>query len=314
MILAQLLGQRIDVGPGLLHREMEMRSGREPGRTDVADKLPDTNVAARLHSGRDLGQVAVDADHLVLMLEANAIAQLALPSGALHLAVRDSFDRLAIFGDQVNADVGAIGVENRMIAMEREAGGNVLEVEREAQELRTECVSLFVIQVGTAVLVQERDCGQRTAPKTDLRRLDVADQRVGAVAADLYLVDQFDCGAGCETLQVMSIRERILERLDDWLGYIVLGRRTLEAVLDRERHLDRPDEIFDGAERRFEHAGTETRLGDSGVGVEIVPEAAHLAGLGIFVEGQRMTAVKISVRGDALNVGGPLVSVVPLHP
>src|ERR1700687_3468578 len=156
MILAELLGQRINVGPGLLHRKVEMRSGREPGRSDVADKLPDTNVAARFHPRRYFRQVTVDADHPVLMLDPYAVAQLPLPSRALNLAVGDRSDRLAIFGNQVNANVGAVCVENRMITVKREARGDVLEVERVAQELRTERVSPLVIQVATAVLVQKR--------------------------------------------------------------------------------------------------------------------------------------------------------------
>ena len=79
------------------------------------------------------------------MFYPHAIAELALPSGALNLAVRDRFDGLAVFGHEVNAYVGAVCVQNRMIAMEREARRYVLEVERELQRLRTERAVLFVI-------------------------------------------------------------------------------------------------------------------------------------------------------------------------
>jgi hypothetical protein len=89
--------------------------------------------------------MAVDADHLMLMLNADAIAELALPPRAYHSAIGDGLDRLAVFGDQIDADVRPILVQDRMIAMKGEARGNVLEIERELQGLRTERVALFVI-------------------------------------------------------------------------------------------------------------------------------------------------------------------------
>ena len=61
-----------------------------------------------------------------------------------------------------------------------------------------------------ALLVAERDRGQSAGPEADLRCLDVADQGVAAVAADFFLVDQFDRRAGRETIQIVSIGERIL--------------------------------------------------------------------------------------------------------
>src|SRR5271166_5480046 len=71
VILTKLLSQRIYPRPVFFHREVQMRPGREPGRTYISNHLRDMNVAARLHLGTDLRQVAVDADHLVLMLDAD---------------------------------------------------------------------------------------------------------------------------------------------------------------------------------------------------------------------------------------------------
>src|SRR5271154_6340225 len=117
----------------------------------------------------------------MLVLDANAIAQLATPSGADDPAIGYGLNRLAVLGDQVDAHVRPVFVQDRMIAVKGEAGRDVLEIERELQRLRTERVALFV---------GERDSCQRAAAKADLGGLHVADQRVRAVAADLLLVNQ----------------------------------------------------------------------------------------------------------------------------
>ena len=81
----------------------------------------------------------------MLVLDADAIAQLAAPSGANDLAVGNGFNRLAVFGDQVDADVRPVLMQDRMIAVEGEAGRDVLEIQRELQRLRTERVTLLII-------------------------------------------------------------------------------------------------------------------------------------------------------------------------
>src|SRR5258708_855258 len=169
-----------------------MRPGREAGRSYIADDLPDMNVAARLHLRTDLRQMTVDADHLILMLDADAVAELALPSRADDRAVRDTLNWLAVLRDQIDAYVGPVLVQDRMIAMESEAGGYVLEIERELQRLRTECVALFVIQMSAAVLVRERERSQSAAAETDLRCLQIGDQGVRAVATDFLIVNKLD--------------------------------------------------------------------------------------------------------------------------
>src|SRR5580704_13196115 len=87
VVLAELLRQRIDPGAVFFHREVEMRSGRKAGRTHVSNQLPHVNRTARLHLGTNLREVTVDADHLMLMLDADAIAELAAPSRAYDRAV-----------------------------------------------------------------------------------------------------------------------------------------------------------------------------------------------------------------------------------
>ncbi len=81
----------------------------------------------------------------------------------------------------------------------------------------------------------------------------------------------------------MTIRERVLQRFDNRLGDIVLGRGALEAVFDRERHLDRTNVVFDRPDGSLEDTGAEARPDDGIILVEIVFEAAHLASLGILI-------------------------------
>src|ERR1700722_12793785 len=82
VVLAEFLGQRIDPGAVFFHREVEMRSSGKAGRTHVSNVLPHMNGTARLHVGTNLREVTVDADHLMLMLDADAVAELAAPSRA----------------------------------------------------------------------------------------------------------------------------------------------------------------------------------------------------------------------------------------
>src|ERR1700722_3822254 len=98
-----------------------MRPGREAGGTYISDQLPHMNACARLHLRTDLRQMTVDADQIVLMLDADRVPELALPSRADHGAIGDTLNRFAVLCDQINADVRAVFVEDRMIAMEGEA-------------------------------------------------------------------------------------------------------------------------------------------------------------------------------------------------
>src|SRR5271155_1147758 len=104
------------------------------------------------------------------------------------------------------------------------------------------------------VFVRERDGGQRAAAKADLRGLPVPSQRIRAVAADLLLVNQLDRGSRLEPVKIMAIRERVLQRFDNWLWYPVLCGGALEVVLDCKRHLYWANVVLDGPDGGLEHA------------------------------------------------------------
>src|SRR5271166_4130070 len=134
-----------------------------------------------------------------------------------------------------------------------------------------------------ALLVGERDSSQRAAAKADLGGLHVADQRVRAVAADLLLVNQLYGRTRRETVEIVTVRERILQRIDDRLGDTLFGGSVLEVVLDREGHLDGTDVILDWPQTRLQHTGAEARGGHRRVLIDIVLDAAHRAGFRVLI-------------------------------
>jgi len=62
------------------------------------------------------------------MLDTDGVPELALPSRADHGAIGDTLNRLTVLRDQIDADVRAIFVKDRMIAMEGKARRYVLEI------------------------------------------------------------------------------------------------------------------------------------------------------------------------------------------
>src|SRR5271156_184321 len=135
-----------------------------------------------------------------------------------------------------------------------------------------------------ALLVGERDCGQRAASKADLGGLPVAHQRVRAVAADLLLVNQFYGRARRETIKIVTVRERVLERIDDWLGDTLFGGGVLEVVLDLEGHLDLAAVVLAWPQAGSQPPGAEARRGHRSVLINVVLDAAHRAGFGILIQ------------------------------
>ena len=81
----------------------------------------------------------------------------------------------------------------------------------------------------------------------------------------------------------MTVRERILQRIDDWLGDTLFGGRVLEVVLDLEGHLDGADVVLDWPQAGFQHAGAKARGGHRSVLIDVVLDAAHRAGFGILI-------------------------------
>src|SRR5271156_3760949 len=134
-----------------------------------------------------------------------------------------------------------------------------------------------------ALLVGEPDGSQRAAPKAELGGLHVADQRVRDVAADLLLLNHLYGRTRRETVKIVTVRERILQRIDDRLGDTLFGGRVLEVVLDREGHLDWADVVLDRAQSRLQHTGAEARGGHRRVLIDIVLDAAHRAGFGVLI-------------------------------
>src|SRR5215469_340393 len=121
MIHSELLGGRLDITAIFLKGEMQMRSGGQPGGSHPAYDLPHMHPSALTHFRADTRHMPIDAGHATLMLDTNRVAEFPGPSRLLYLAVRHRLHGGAILRHQVDADVRAIHVQERMIAMEREA-------------------------------------------------------------------------------------------------------------------------------------------------------------------------------------------------
>src|SRR5260221_2991154 len=73
---AERLGQRIDELPVLFDREVEMRAGRKAARSDPSDQLSDVNDISSTQTGGNRGQMPIDTDHRVVMIDLDAAAKL----------------------------------------------------------------------------------------------------------------------------------------------------------------------------------------------------------------------------------------------
>src|SRR3984893_7945163 len=135
MVDADARGQRIDVMAFALEGEMQMGSGRQAARAHPADYLTQGHQFSIRQPPCDFRQMPVDAHHSLLVMQPYAEPQLSAPSGVSDPSVRDRLDRGPILGHQIDADVRPVFVENRMVTMEREARGDVVELDREAQDL-----------------------------------------------------------------------------------------------------------------------------------------------------------------------------------
>src|ERR1700730_16596054 len=87
-------------------------------------------------------------------------------------------------------------MEDGMVPMQSEARGDVLEIDRETEELWTECMPLFIIEMRQSVLVAKRVCFNRVCSVTDFSGFDITRHAMHAVAAHLLLVYQLHGSAG----------------------------------------------------------------------------------------------------------------------
>src|SRR5947209_4632870 len=97
------------------HLEMEVRAGRQPARSDIADQLTAPDEAAGRRD--DLAHVPVKADEAAPVRDLDFAAVAARPAGADDLAIGRGDDRAAPTGADVDTGVEAREVQNRVIAV-----------------------------------------------------------------------------------------------------------------------------------------------------------------------------------------------------
>jgi len=130
MVGTEALRKRIDEVTVLLDPEVEMRPAGKAARAYTPNNVTDSNVTAGLDG--NLRQVSIEADDPALVRDADASPEFAAPSSRLYPSVRHGPNGCAVMGNEVNAGVRPVDVQERMVPASAEAGRNVVELEREA--------------------------------------------------------------------------------------------------------------------------------------------------------------------------------------
>src|SRR5579872_1502018 len=106
---------------------------------------------------------------------------------------------------------------------------------------------LFIIEMRSTMLVAEGEGLDGVGAMANLRGFDIAGHAMDPVAANLFVVDQFDCGPGRHMVEVVAARESFLKTVDDGLRDMLLDRGVVEAVpANLERETDGTDGIANG--------------------------------------------------------------------
>src|SRR5712692_6950205 len=130
MVGAEALRKRINELTVLLDPEVEMSPAGKAACAYTPNNVTDSNVTLGLDG--NMRQVSIEADDLALVRDADASPEFAAPSGRLYPSVRHGPNGCAVMGNEVNAGVRPVDVQERMVPASAEARRNVVELEREA--------------------------------------------------------------------------------------------------------------------------------------------------------------------------------------
>src|ERR1700731_1444297 len=109
MIGAQALRQVLDGATVLLDPEVKMRPGGKAARAYTPNNVTDSNVTAGLDG--NLRQVSIEADDSALVRDTDASPEFAAPPGRLYPSVRHRTNGRAVMGNEVNAGVRPVDVQ-----------------------------------------------------------------------------------------------------------------------------------------------------------------------------------------------------------
>src|SRR5579864_4180523 len=167
MVGTEALRKRIDEVTVLLDPEVEMRPGGKAARAYTPNNVTDSNVDPRLDG--NLRQVSADADDSALVRDTDASPEFAAPPGRLYASVRHRTNGRTVMGNEVNSGVRPVDVQDRMVPAFGEAGRDVVELEREAQRLRSERLAVAVIKMRLPLLVPKSKGAEGLVADTKLR-------------------------------------------------------------------------------------------------------------------------------------------------
>src|ERR1700730_1354380 len=170
MIGTEALRKRIDGVAVLLDPEVEMGPGGKAASAYTPNNVTDSNATAGLDG--NLRQVSIEADDSALVRDTDASPEFAAPPGRLYPSVRHRTNGRTVMGNEVNAGVRPVDVQERMVPAFAEARRNVVELEREAQRLRSERLAVAVIKVRLPPLVPKSKGVEGLVADTNLRSLE----------------------------------------------------------------------------------------------------------------------------------------------
>ena len=132
---------------------MQVRAGRQPGRSDVADHLPLAHAHPRLDAAREAGHVAVGGFVAVGVAQLHVFAVAGFPAGLFHDAVARRVDRRAVGRRPIDAGVHFQITEDRVLA-ETEAGPHDAGDDRLAHQEFLRALAGVIVVVDGAVVVR----------------------------------------------------------------------------------------------------------------------------------------------------------------
>src|SRR3989338_9273179 len=126
--------EKIDFPLALDHLEMEMRSGRMAGLTDIADDIPLGDPITPSQPRRDTGEVPIARRVSVSMGDFYEIAVIFVPAGELDRAPADAHHRGSGSRRVVDGQVRPDRAQDRMHAPNAVVGRDSAIIERRAQK------------------------------------------------------------------------------------------------------------------------------------------------------------------------------------
>src|SRR5262249_44007897 len=192
-------------------------------------------------------------------------------TGVFDSSVRYCLNRRAIVGREVHAHVRPVFVQNGMIAVESETGGDVVEFDRKSQCLwLAQFLAVRIKKTRLAMCIAEGQCAHSTIFLLGLGGFKTGNQWLAAVAGPFFLINQLNYRARRQLIQRLMLAKCALERINDRFGKVVKLRRRTEAAVNLKGDANSPDVVFYKFARGADYPGAQRMLADFDIGIQAV--------------------------------------------